>query len=105
MCSTETVAPLTHPVQGGNVAPLCRLTLLYKRYKRGMGSNSSTSIETVVEEVTELNHVCGKRESRHGVTTHTSNDTDVMPLTPERQHVSVSHITQAGIMPAVFGSV
>ena len=35
----ETEAPFKQPVQGGNVAPLCRLAVRYKRYEHGMGGH------------------------------------------------------------------
>lgn len=39
----HTQAPFTQPVQGENVAPLIRLTVLLKRYKQGMGVHYCSS--------------------------------------------------------------
>ena len=70
-------APIPPP--GGNVAALYLLVVLYKKWDYTNGRWLLYIIKPSVEVVTEPNqHLC-KRESRHGGTTHTNSDTDIMP--------------------------
>lgn len=39
----QTIAPITQPVQGGNVALLLSLAILCKRYEHGIGGGIGSS--------------------------------------------------------------
>lgn len=59
----EAVAPFKQPVQGGEVAPLFHLTVLYKRYKDRMEGHCCSATEPAAKVVTEPNRrLCQKSE-------------------------------------------
>lgn len=58
------VVPFTVPVQGGHIAPLFCLAVLFKRYDRRIGRQSCLTSEPGMEVVTVPKRCLYKRDSQ-----------------------------------------